>query len=174
MTVAMNGKHVIGVFQRLQLAFALIVAGCVLAPSAFAGDASGMIEYKGRSLEVHHAYLVRGPGDMSPAPIRRIVLSDADLSATLAVCKDMSCFDGSVRNGMTFDLDAGPRINYWVVLDNQRIQYSGTARPQSMRATAEGRNHIAATLAIDDRAAGGPKIDVRFDAALVRNFAGAH
>ena len=30
---------------------------------------------------------------------------------------------------MTVDFDAGPRLNYWVVANGQKIQYSGTAKP---------------------------------------------
>jgi hypothetical protein len=31
---------------------------------------------------------------------------------------------------MTVDFDVSPRLNYWVVGNGQKVQYSGTAKPE--------------------------------------------
>ena len=82
----------------------------------------------------------------------------------------MSCSDGSLREGMTVDFGSGPRLNYWVVLNDQRVQYSGTAKPESFTARADGAGKLAGRLSIDDSGAGGAVVDVDFDATLVKDF----
>ena len=63
------------------------------------------------------------------------------------------------------DLDAGPRLNYWLVLNGQKTQYSGTAKPETLKATANTPERVAGKLNIDDSKAGGGKIDIDFDTA---------
>jgi hypothetical protein len=79
----------------------------------------------------------------------------------------MSCLTNDLDNGVTVDLDAGPRLNYWVVLKGQRIQYSGTAKPETLKATTNAPTRVAGKLAIDDSKAGGGKIDIEFDVPLL-------
>jgi hypothetical protein len=71
---------------------------------------------------------------------------------------------------MTVDFDSGPRLNYWVVMNDQRVQYSGTAKPESFTARADGPGKLAGRLSIDDSGAGGALVEVDFDAALVKDF----
>ena len=72
---------------------------------------------------------------------------------------------------MTVDFDAGPRLNYWMVANGQKIQYSGTARPdETSKLTANAADNLAGTLSIDDSKAGGAKVDVNFDAKTVKQF----
>lgn len=145
-----------------------------IAASASAGSAKGTVTYKGTTATIAHAYLVKGPDAIEPTKtIRRIVLTTADLEPKLAACKTMGCTDGEVTEGMTIDLDAGPRLNYWVALKGQMVQYSGTAKPETLTTTADDAKHLAGTLAIDDSAAGGAKVDVQFDAPLVKELTAA-
>jgi hypothetical protein len=74
---------------------------------------------------------------------------------------------------MTVDLDAGPRLNYWISLNDQRVQYSGTAMPVALKLTTDTPTRLAGKLTIDDTAAGGPKIDVDFDTPLVQEMKAA-
>ena len=71
---------------------------------------------------------------------------------------------------MTLDLDASRRLNYWVVFNDQRVQHSGTAEPAALKLTAENPARLAGKLVIDDSAAGGPRVDIEFDAPLIREF----
>lgn len=78
---------------------------------------------------------------------------------------------GSLTEGMTVDFDVGPRLNYWVVGNGQKIQYSGTAKPeQALKLTADTAQRLAGTLVIDDSAAGGAKVNVKFDATAVKQY----
>lgn len=67
------------------------------------------------------------------------------------------------------DLDAGPRLNYWVVLNDQRVQYSGTAKPAVLTLTADTATRLAGKLTLDGTA-GGPKVEIEFDAPLLKEL----
>ena len=141
--------------------------------SAAGGDnkATGKVVYKGATLSIRYAYLVRGPDAVDPKKvIRRLVLSSTDMEGKIRSCTEMRCSDGSLHEGMTVDFDSGPRLNYWVVLNDQRVQYSGTAKPESFTARADGAGKLAGRLSIDDSGAGGAVVDVDFDATLVKDF----
>jgi hypothetical protein len=153
--------------------FALCTAAALFAAAAVAADmASGNLSYKGRASALKYAWLVSGPSDMDPGKtVRRLVLSASDIGPKLAACKTFSCTDGSVEEGATIDFVGGPRINYWVAMNGQKVQYSGTAQPDVF--TARGGAdpaRLAGRLAIDDTAAGGPKLDADVDVALLKDF----
>jgi hypothetical protein len=151
---------------------AVLVLGASLATAAGAADtASGSIDYKGRTAALKYAWLVTGPSDMEPGKqVRRLVLSATDIGGKLQACKTFSCTDGEVTEGMTVDFTGGPRLNYWVALNGQKVQYSGTARPETFTAKANDATHLAGQLAIDDVAAGGPKVGATFDVTLAKEF----
>jgi hypothetical protein len=150
---------------------AIFLAAAAL-PAAAADPAKGMLDYKGRSATLKYAWLVKGPDAVDGKVIRRIVFSATDIGAKVAACKDMSCTDGSVNEGMTVDLIAGPRFGYWVALNNQLVQYSGTEPVGSLQVTADEPKRLAGKIRFDKSAAGGAKVDVEFDVPLVKEFAG--
>ncbi|MEO8133209.1 MAG: hypothetical protein ABI831_04440 [Betaproteobacteria bacterium] len=155
---------------------AAIVSLAIFAETAIAdGTASGTLTYAAKSgtitMTPKFAYLVKGPEAVDNSKIiRHLILSSTDLGAKIAACKTMSCTDADLKNGMTVDLDVGPRLNYWVVLNDQRVQYSGTARPAALELTTNTPARLAGKLVIDDSAASGPKLDIQFDAALVKEI----
>lgn len=147
--------------------------GGLVAP-ALAGTAKGTVTYKTARATIAHAYLVKGPDAVETTQtIRRLVLSAVDLEPKITACAVMSCSDGEVGEGMTIDLGAGPRVNYWVSLKGQRLQYSGTAEPTTLQTTVDEPGHLVGRFVVDATAAGGPKIDVQFDAALLKEFQAA-
>jgi hypothetical protein len=157
----------------------LIALGCAAAAAislvsapADAGDAKGTIIYKFKSAEIvvrlKHAYLFKGPDVVSGKTIRRVVLSVANVSAKLAACATMMCSDGDIAEGMTIDFDAGPRLNYWFVGNDQLTQYSGTAEPASLILTVDTPKRLAGKWDYDGSAAGGPRVHIEFDAPLVK------
>ena len=134
----------------------VIALGCAVAAamafssaSTIAGEAKGTITYKSKAgaivVTIKNAYLIKGPDVVSGKTIRRVVLSVADIGAKLGACGTMLCSDGDIGEGMTIDFDAGPRLNYWFVGNNQLVQYSGTADPASARSrcSAAGRARAA-------------------------------
>jgi hypothetical protein len=105
---------------------------------ASAGEANGSLTHGTRTVALQYAYLVKGPDVVETSmTIRRLILSKIDLAAKLEACKTMSCTDGSVTEGMTVDLDAGPRLNYWIAIDDQRVQHSDTAKPEVLKASVD-------------------------------------
>ncbi len=169
MQIARRGKFVASVAAIVALAAVGINA------AAADGTASGTLTYAAKSGSItmtpRYAYLVKGPDAVDTSKmIRHLILSPVDLGARIAACKTMSCTDADLKNGMTVDLDVGPRLNYWVVLNDQRVQYSGTARPAALELTANTPTRLAGKLVIDDSAAGGPKAEILFDAPLLKEI----
>jgi len=157
---------------RFLTALALWVV--VISDATAADIGIGSVNYKGRTVALKYAWLVSGPSDMEPGKtVRRLVMSASDIGANLKACAAFSCTDSSVMEGMTVDFTGGPRINYWIVMNGQKIQYSGTAKPDAFAAAANEPAHLAGRLAIDDTGAGGPKIDAQFDVALLKEFKAA-
>jgi hypothetical protein len=148
-----------------------VTIGAVFAMSASlvsAGDAKGSLVYKTRTANLKYAYLVKGPDAISKKTIRRLILSATDLGAKISACKTLSCTDSDLNDGLSVNFDSGPRLNYWMVQNDQKIQYSGTLKPEVLKTTADDAKHIAGKLAFDDAGAGGPKVDVEFDATLTK------
>jgi len=136
------------------------------------GTATGTLTYvsKGAPLTValKYAWLVKGPDAVdTKKTIRHLILSAVDIGAKVAACKTMSCTDSDLGSGMTVDFDAGPRLNYWVSLNGQLVQYSGTVRPEALKLTTDTPARLAGKLTIDDSGAGGAKVDVTFDAPML-------
>jgi len=143
--------------------------------SAADGTAKGTLTYSSKTgvitMTPKYAYLVIGPDAVDTSMIiRHLILSPDDLGAKIAACNTMSCTDAGLDNGMTVDLGAGPRLNYWVVLNDQRVQYSGTQRLASLALTTDSRSRLAGRLVFDASAAGGPKVEIEFDAPLLKEI----
>ena len=150
-----------------------LVAACLAANFALAAgsEANGTLAYKGRNATFKYAWLVKGPYDRDPTrTVRHLILSANDIGAAIQACKTISCADGKLTEGMTVDFDVSPRLDYWVALNGQKVQYSGAAMPNAFASRANDPGHLAGKLAIDDVAAGGPKVDADFDLAVFKTF----
>ncbi len=139
------------------------------------GSASGTLTYKSKgapiTVALKYVWLVKGPDAIDPkTTIRHLIFSATDIGAKVAACKTMSCTDADLGSGMTIDLGSGPRLNYWVSLNDQRVQYSGTAMPDALKLATDTPGRLAGKLTIDDSAAGGAKVDVEFDAPLLQEL----
>jgi hypothetical protein len=150
--------------------FAILAGALILSSPALAGDAKGTVVYKARTIDVKYAYVVQTTDAMSSKPMRRLVLSPKDIGAKIDACAKMSCVDGDLDDGIEFDFVDGPRLNYWLVMNGQKVQYSGTEPKESLVSTANDGKRIAGTLKFDKTSAGGPKVDVTFDAPMVKEL----
>ncbi len=138
------------------------------------GTASGTVVYKGKTVTIKHVWLVKGPDTFDPkATIRELVFSATDIGEKVRACKKMSCLGGNLDEGLTVDFDVGPRLNYWLVLDGKKVQYSGTAKPETLKATANTSERVAGKLTIDDSKSGGGRIEIEFDAPLLAELKAA-
>ena len=151
---------------------ALLIAS--LPQSAPAGEVKGTLAHRGNAIAVRHAYLVKGPDAVDPKMIvRKLILSATDLEAKIKACTTMSCTDRDLGDGMTVEFDAGPRLNYWVVRNRQAVQHSGTTPPSNFTATRNEPGHLAGKLVFDSAGSGGPKVELEFDAPLLKEFTAA-
>ncbi len=149
----------------------MVVALVVTATAIVVASAKGTANYKCKkgpvTVTFKHAYLVKQPQIGGGPTMRRVVLAVEDVSAALKACKTSMCTDGGIGDGMTVDFDAGPRLNYWFVANDQLIQYSGTLDPSSAKLTTDTPTRLAGTLKFDASGSGGATVDVTFDATLV-------
>ncbi|MEO8506988.1 MAG: hypothetical protein ABI593_05110 [Betaproteobacteria bacterium] len=152
----------------LTAALVLGVAAAWSMPASAAGEAKGTVTSKARTVNVKYAYLVKGPDAVTKQTIRRLILSATDLSAKIAACKTMSCTDSGLGDGLSVVIEGGPRLYYWMVMNDQKIQYSGTEASSALAARIDDAKQLAGTLKFDKTGAGGPKVDVEFDATLVK------
>ena len=151
----------------------VFVAACLVANIAIAAgsEASGTLAYKGRTAAFKYAWLVKGPYDRDPTKtVRHLILSANDIGVAIQACKTISCADGKLTEGMTVDFDVSPRLDYWIALNGQKVQYSGAAMPNAFASRVNDSGHLAGKLAIDDVAAGGPRVDAEFDLAVFKTF----
>lgn len=138
-----------------------------------AGDAKGTLNYKGKSKDfavtLKYAHFVTGPDAMdSKTTIKRLILSSTDLTPKITACKTMDCTDDDLTEGIEIDITGGPRFEYWLVLNDGLVQYSGTHAPAAIQFTTNTANHLAGKVTFDDSAAGGAKLDATFDATLIK------
>jgi len=68
------------------------------------------------------------------------------------------------------DLVPGGHIEYWIALNGQLVQYSGTEPVESLQITANEATRLAGKLKFDSTGAGGPRLDVEFDAPLTKDL----
>jgi hypothetical protein len=167
-------------FRTYRLATTLNImilgTGAVLISSAaWADSASGTVTYQSKAgpivINVQNVYLVKGPDPVDKKVLRRLIFTSADLGAKIKACGEMSCSDSGLREGLEVDLVGGSRMNYWFVGNDQRVQYSGSARPETLKLTTDMPQRLAGKLTIDDSAAGGAKVSVDFDATVLKEFA---
>jgi len=154
--------------RMLLVTCCLLLAAPVPVLAQAGGTAKGTIAYKDRTVQVKHAYLVKGPDAMTKQPARKIILAVADQGKAIAKCQRMMCLDGDMDDGLSIVLDIGPRFGYWMVLNGQKIQYSGTGELKDIVFTQEDGKRLAGKVAFDASKAGGPKVDIEFDAPLVK------
>ena len=154
----------------------LAVSALIACGTATAEPAKGTLTGTGKvaaSVNVKHAYLVKGPSDFGDKTVRLLILSEVDQGAYIRSCSTMSCATNKLESGMTVEFDAGPRLLYWFVANGQRVQASGSAEPGTVTLTANTPQRLAGSWIHDASAQGGPKIAVEFDAALVKEFSKA-
>lgn len=138
------------------------------------GQASGKLTYKSanKTIEIplQNVVFLSGPDPFEKDKmIRRLVFSEKDLSGGLTTCNDINCLD-SIMEGIQFDLNNTARINYWLSLDNQKIQYSGTAPREVLVLLTDKPDRLTGTLRLDNTGAGGPVVEITFDATRSKLF----
>ena len=113
-------------------ALSLLVVSAAAPPAAFAGEAKGSADYKGRTLALQHVYLVKGPDAVDESVvIRELVFSAADLGAKIEACQTMSCVSGEVTEGMTLD--------YMALVEKRQaasLKYARSAQSYAVRTLA--------------------------------------
>ncbi len=157
--------------SRLLTLFVAALLG--IGSAAQAEPAKGTLTGTGKvaaKVNVAHAYLVKGPNAFGDKNVRMLILSEVDQTAHIKSCATMSCTTDKLESGMTVEFDSGPRLLYWFVANGQRVQASGTAKPDSITLTADTPQKLAGKWTYDASEQGGPKIAVEFDTPLLKEF----
>jgi hypothetical protein len=155
----------------------LLLTGCSLFLLAFVTRSDigkGKLIYKTGSksfdMNIKSAHFIAGPDGFDDGKkIRRLIFTTNALDDKIKSCTVMNCVDQHIE-GLQVDLDAAPRLLYWISLNNQLVQYSGTAQNEFLTLTADTPEHLAGALKFDQSASGGPAVDVTFDAKLIKTF----
>jgi len=169
-------KH-LNVFSFIFLLTVILGTGglTIFTASAYAagGTAKGAIKIKDKTVDLKHAYLVKGPDAFdSSKTVSTVIITPNDISKEITECKSASCASG-ITEGMTVgkeDFGSTTRVVYWVVTNDGMMQYSGNDDVSALVLTTDTADRMAGKLTIDDSAADGPKIDVEFDATLAKEF----
>jgi hypothetical protein len=161
--------------MRATLAGLVALVVFTIGAAAAGSEAKGTVAYKNKSgeytLAPKFAYVVTGRDVAdSTRTIARLIFSETDIAAALQGCASMMCVDGQITEGFVVDITDGPRLNSWLTLNKGRVQYSGPQAPASLTLTTESATRIAGKLAFDASAAGGPKVDVTFDAPVIKEL----
>ncbi|NIJ52110.1 hypothetical protein [Dyadobacter arcticus] len=126
---------------------------------------------KSFDLNLNFVHFIVGPDSFDPnKKIRRLIFTEKSLDAKIKSCDVMNCTDPEIE-GIQVDLDAAHRILYWVNLNGQLVQYSGTAPYEELTLTTDSKEQLAGTLKFDHSVAGGPMVDVTFNAKILKTFA---
>ena len=142
-------------------------------PQLSAEPAKGTLTATGKvaaTVNVKHAYLIKGPNSFGDKAVRLLILSEVDQGAHIKSCSTMSCAKQKLESGMTVEFDDGPRLLYWFVANGQRVQASGTAQPGTMTLSANTPERLTGKWTHDASAQGGPKIAVEFDTPVMKEF----
>lgn len=155
--------------------FSLIAAALLATTSTplSAEPATGTLTATGKvaaTVNVKHAYLIKGPNGFGDKAVRLLILSELDQGAHIKSCGTMSCATNKLESGMTVEFDDGPRLMYWFVANGQRVQASGTAQPGTMTLTTNTPERLTGKWTYDASAQGGPKIAVEFDTPVMKQF----
>jgi hypothetical protein len=149
------------------------VAVLALAWSAHAvaaeGKVTGTIQHKGKTVTLQHAYLIAG--DNYGNKVRRVILSAVDIKDKITASTSLSSAGAKLREGISFELDESmPFVGYWMVHSDQSVQISAPLDAKKFATTTSTPQRVAGTVKFDESASGGPKVDVTFDATLVKEF----
>ena len=151
----------------------LAVVALSISGAAIAEPATGTLTATGKisaTVNVKHAYLVKGPNAFGDKAVRLLILSEVDQGAHIKSCATMSCTTDKLESGMTVEFDSGPRLLYWFVANGQRVQASGTAEPGTMALSANTPQRLTGKWTHDASGQGGPKIAVEFDTPVLKEF----
>jgi hypothetical protein len=161
--------------MRSPTVLVLGITSLIVATAAAFGTAKGSMTYTGKGKPITtnftHAFLIKGPDVADQRRIlRRVLLTTSDIGEKLKVCETMACVDDAFTEGLQVDWDAGPRLNYWLQLADHLVQFSGTLEPQAFTSKESTSKRIAGRLSFDGTPASGPKVDVEFDAPIVKDI----
>lgn len=173
MTIRYNFQHHFRLVSGLT-GFAVFFA---LLAFVAADNSKGKLVYKGPkktfNVDLQFARFVSGPDAFDDKKkIRRLIFTGTNIDSKIKSCDAMNCVDVHIE-GLQVDLDAAPRLLYWVSLNGQLVQYSGTVVNETLSLTTDSKERLAGTLKFDQSAAGGPTVEVTFDAPLLKTFAKA-
>jgi hypothetical protein len=124
----------------------------------------------GRSFELHHAWIIRGPDHFEEGKINTyIVMAKDDISPELQKCPDVNCAIWQVlKNGliMTPEKDGG----FWVRAVHPELAKEQQLSGRGWTGTVDEPNRIVGRLLWEPQGKNPVTIDLEIDAALLKSF----
>jgi len=162
-------RHSIRILAPVAVAAALLTSAAVLADAS--GSAKGKLTVQGEdkplSVELAHAYLVKGPATFDQTQMaRHIVFTAADERSTIAACKDIRCATLLSADGITVELPGDSAPGWWAHVGP--VQYSSTGDSDALKLGTDSAERLAGTFTIDRSMV---TTSIVFDAVLVKTFA---
>ena len=102
--------------------------------------------------------------------MRRLIFTPLDLGAKIKACATMSCSDSDLRRRPRSR--PGRRAADELLVRRQRPESAvfGDREARSAELTTDTPQRLAGKLVIDDSAAGGAKVNIDFDATLLKDL----
>jgi hypothetical protein len=158
--------------RPLGVALAVLLLGATgsfAAPEPSLGEAIGTITFQDQSVTLRHAYLVAG--EYNGNPVRKVILSAVDIEDAIVAARSMVAASALLREGITFAFDESvPYVRTWVAIADQSLQKSSAPEKDLFTTTVDSRRRIAGSVAFDESASYGAKVEASFNAELIRSF----
>ena len=151
----------------------LTLLAAVLVAAAF-GDAPVPVRGKaviaGKSFELRHAWIIRGPDHWVEGQLNTyIVMASDDISAELAKCSDVKCAIWDVlKNGMILQPEDGGA--FWVRAVHPQLAKEQQLSARGWAATVNQPDHIVGRLHWEPQGKNPVVLDLEIDATLLKSY----
>jgi hypothetical protein len=153
-----------------------VLLAAILFTTAFADPASpplpvrGKAVIAGRSFELRHAWIIRGPDHWEKGRMNTyIVMAADDISAELQKCPDVKCAIWDVlKNGLIMTSEGGG--GFWVRAVHPQLAKEQQLSARGWTTTVDQPDHIVGRLHWEPQGKDPVILDLEIDAALLKSF----
>jgi hypothetical protein len=152
---------------------AAMLLGTAIADPAAAVPVRGKAVIGGKSFDLRHAWIIRGPNHFEPTRIDTyIVMSADDISSELSKCPDVQCaIFTTLKNGLIMT-DEGSG-GFWVRAVHPELPKEQQLSGRGWTATVNGPDRIAGRLVWEPQGNDPVVLNLEIDATLLKAFPAA-
>lgn len=160
----------------IRAAFAAVALPLLAAAAATGGEpvapaVAGKLVVKGKTLSFARAWLVRGADTFDESkPSAYLILSNEDLSAAIAACKDLHCvLWDTVKNGAILQPVEDGHQSFWLRIVVPDLAKEQQISGRTWTSSVDRRDRLAGRLEFSYSNVG-EEADLTIDAPLAREF----